>query len=522
MAVWENLEPQPVFHFFEEICSMPHGSGNTAQISAYLQKFAADRELWFRTDELGNVVMRKPASPGYEQVPGLIIQGHMDMVAVKTADCDKNMALEGLDVAVDGDYVYARNTSLGGDDGIAVAYGLAMMDDDSIAHPELELIVTVDEETGMYGVAALDMSDIRGRRFLNIDSEEEGSFLAGCAGGKRVKADLDRTLRETAGYRMRVTVDGLQGGHSGAEIHKERGNGILLLGRVLAGIAGQTEIGLINILGGTAENVIPSSASAEIVSQDPDCVRQAAEAVFEELKQEYELRDPGLRVTTEIDASMGRETWDSAAQTGNSNVQTMDMTEQTGTSTAQTAEKTALKEKGVYLADSPQATAHLIRLLTALPTGVQAMSPGVPGMVETSLNLGMISSDESAITFQYSIRSSLESAKNALSDKVSAIFSLAGARVEAGSDYPGWAYRVHSPLRDKMVRVYESMYGQPPQVTTIHAGLECGLFLGKRPDLDCVSMGPDMLDIHSVNEKLSISSTKRVWEFLLELLKDKS
>ncbi len=223
MGVWDNLEPKAVFHFFEEICGIPHGSGNTAQTSAYLQKFASDRDLWYRTDELGNVVMRKPASAGYEQVPGLIIQGHMDMVAVKTADSDKDMTADGLDVAVDGDYVYAKNTSLGGDDGIAVAYGLAIMDDDSIPHPALELIVTVDEETGMYGAAALDLSDIQGRRFLNIDSEEEGCFLAGCAGGKRISACVDRSLMEKKGCRMTVLVDGLQGGHSGSEIHKERG-----------------------------------------------------------------------------------------------------------------------------------------------------------------------------------------------------------------------------------------------------------------------------------------------------------
>ncbi|MCD7806427.1 MAG: aminoacyl-histidine dipeptidase [Lachnospiraceae bacterium] len=501
MGTWENLEPKAVFHFFEEICGMPHGSGNTALISAYLQKFASDRGLWYRTDSLGNVVIKKPASAGYEQVPGLVIQGHMDMVAVKTVDSHKDMAVDGLDVAVDGDYVYAKNTSLGGDDGIAVAYGLAILDDDSIPHPSLEMIVTVDEETGMYGAAALDMSDIQGRRFLNIDSEQEGCFLAGCAGGKRVKACLDRCLRETSGYRLTVTVDGLQGGHSGAEIHKERGNAILLLGRVLAGIARSTEIGLISIVGGTAENVIPSSAFAEIVSREPGAVRQAAEAVYRELKQEYELRDPDLRVSVIGAVSDSQDARDDAVQR-ESEVRSL--------------------EKAVFLADSPENTTRLIRLLSALPTGVQAMSPAVPGMVETSLNLGMISSDASGIMFQYSIRSSLESAKNALADKVTAVFSLAGAKSESGSDYPGWAFRVNSPFREKMVSVYERMYGRKPQVTAIHAGLECGLFLGKCPDLDCVSMGPDMLDIHSVNEKLSISSTKRVWEFLLELLKDKS
>ncbi len=481
MRVWENLEPKPVFHFFEDLCAIPHGSGNTAKISAYLKQFASDRGIWCRTDALGNVVMRKPASLGYEDVPGLIIQGHMDMVAVKTADCEKNMETEGLDLAVDGDYVYAVNTSLGGDDGIAVAYGLAIFDDDSIPHPQLELIVTVDEETGMFGANALDMRDITGRRFLNLDSEEEGCFLTGCAGGRRVKAEVDRSLEATRGRQVTITVTGLQGGHSGAEIHKERGNAILLLGRVLAGIIKETELSLLSITGGTAENVIPSWAQAVCVCADLQKVQASADNALAALKEEYALRDPQVRIDV-----------------------------------------TADDKDAVFQADSVEATAHLITLLTALPTGVQAMSPSIPGMVETSLNLGVISCDESKITLQYSIRSSLESAKLALSDRVAAIFTLAGARVEAGSDYPGWAYRVDSPLRDKMVRVYEQMYGKKPQITTIHAGLECGLFLGKCPDLDCVSMGPDMLDIHSTNEKLSISSVKRVWEYLLMLLKDKA
>ncbi len=481
MKVWENLEPKAVFYFFEEICAIPHGSGNTAQISKYLQNFATKRGIWYRADALGNVVMCKPASSGYEEVPGLIIQGHMDMVAVKEADCEKDMQTEGLDPAIDGDYVCAVGTSLGGDDGIAVAYELALMDDDSIPHPQLELIITVDEETGMFGANALDMSDITGRRFLNLDSEDEGCFLTGCAGGRRLKGQVDRSLITVRGRQVTITVAGLQGGHSGGEIHKERGNAILLLGRVLAAVLNETAFSLISMSGGTAENVIPSSAQAVLVCAEPEKVQPAVDKVLADLKKEYELRDPQVRV-----------------------------------------EVTLVDSDGVYHADSQEATAHFITLLTALPTGVQAMSPSIPGMVETSLNLGILSSDEESITLQYSIRSSVESAKYALSDRVAAIFALAGARVEAGSDYPGWAYRVDSPLRDKMVRVYERMYGKKPQITTIHAGLECGLFLGKCPDLDCVSMGPDMLDIHSTNEKLSISSVKRVWEYLLELLKDKA
>ena len=497
MSILGHLAPKSVFSFFEEICSIPHGSGNTAAMTAYLMKFAEDRGIEARTDELGNVVMRKPATPGYENVPGVIIQGHMDMVAVKTPDSVKDMAVEGLDLAVDGDYVYAINTSLGGDDGIAVAYGLAVMDADDLEHPEVEVIITVDEETGLFGAKAIDISDIKGRRFLNIDSEEEGIFLTSCAGGARVKGALPVDMASVNGQKITVAVKGLQGGHSGVDIHRERGNALYLLARILYHASKEVKFNIVSFHGGTVENAIPREATAEVVlltehagvaSETAATVETSETARFvgiikraeQDLKAEYATRDAGVYV----DIMEGTE--------------------------------------DAYAVYSDASTANLLHLLVAAPVGVQAMSQDVAGLVETSLNLGVVESDDKAVTVQYSVRSSVESAKTALIEKLEIIFGMAGASFKTSGEYPGWAFRVDSPLRDKMVRVYEEMFGVKPEIQAIHAGLECGLFLGKQPDLDCISFGPNMCSIHTTEEKLSISSTRRTWEFLVAVLRDKA
>ncbi len=489
MSVLGNLEPKNVFRFFEEICNIPHGSGNTSAMTAYLMKFAADRGLEARSDELGNVVIRKPATPGYEAVPGIVIQGHMDMVAVKTPDSMKDMMTEGLDLAVDGDYVYAVNTSLGGDDGIAVAYGLAILDAFDLAHPEIETIFTVDEETGLFGAKAIDMSDIKGRRFLNLDSEEEGVFWTSCAGGIRIESVLPVDMASVTGQKFTVSVKGLQGGHSGADIHKERGNALYLLARVLYHASREVPFYVSSFNGGTVENAIPREATAEVVLTSEDGAEgvksgevftKAVKALEQDLKAEYAVRDLGLYVEVVPGAE---------------------------------------DAYGVYSKDS---SAKLLQMLVAAPVGVQAMSRDMPGLVETSLNLGVVTSDETKVVLQHSVRSSLESAKLALIEKLEAIFTMAGATYTTSGAYPGWAYRADSPLREKLVRIYEEMFGVKPEIQAIHAGLECGLFLGKQPELDCISLGPDMCSIHTTEEKLSISSTRRVWEFLTAVLADKA
>ncbi len=481
MGALSHLEPRKVFHFFEEISQIPHGSGNVEKISDYLVGFAKDRNLFYIQDEVKNVIIIKEATPGYEQEPAVIIQGHMDMVAVKKPDCSIDMKTEGLTVAVDGDNIYAEGTSLGGDDGIAVAYALALLDADDLRHPRLEVVITVDEETGMDGARAIDLSMLQGNRLLNIDSEEEGILLSSCAGGARVKCYLSADEQKVEGTLLEIRVGGLLGGHSGAEIHKERGNSNCLMGRVLYALSQKMDVCLCDLEGGLADNAIPRETKAVIAVDEADVptVKVMVQVLCQQVKGELSAKDKEVFLTcTPADVTYENCT---------------------------TAEDTK----------------RMAALLTALPNGVQAMSAEMPGLVETSLNMGILKYEEGQLLAEFSVRSSVESAKEALIQKMVAVAELAGGTYEVSGDYPGWKYRADSPLRDKMVAVYEKMYGEAPKVEAIHAGLECGILGSKISDLDCVSFGPNMKDIHTTEETLSISSTKRVWEYLVELLATK-
>jgi dipeptidase D len=481
MGVLSNLEPQNVFHFFEEITKIPHGSGNVGQISDYLVKFARDRGLYCIQDELKNIIIIKEAVPGYEDEPTVILQGHMDMVAVKKPDCDIDMAKEGLRIAVRGDEIYAEGTSLGGDDGIAVAYALALLDSDTIKHPRLEVIVTVDEEVGMDGARGIDLSMLTGNRMVNLDSEDEGIFLTSCAGGARIKGKLPLSEAQRQGVAVEVTVGGLLGGHSGGEIHKERGNSNCLMGRLLYRLAETFDIGISRLQGGLADNAIPRETKAVLVveERDKEAILDVVKTVEGEIRAELSSKDPGAFLA----AGEGR--------------------------------------PGSWLCTTAEDTAKAAAWLIALPNGVQAMSADMHGLVETSLNLGILSYEDGSLLADFSVRSSVESAKQALIDRLCAVIGLAGGSFSVSGDYPGWKYRKDSPLREKMTALYEKMYGKAPKVEAIHAGLECGILGSKIADLDCVSMGPDMKDIHTTEETLSISSTGRVWEFLVRLLEEK-
>ena len=481
MGVLSNLEPQNVFHFFEEITKIPHGSGNVGQISDYLVKFARDRGLFCIQDELKNIIIVKEAVPGYEDEPIVILQGHMDMVAVKKPDCDIDMAKEGLRIAVRGDEIYAQGTSLGGDDGIAVAYALALLDSDTIKHPRLEVIVTVDEEVGMDGARGIDLSMLTGNRMVNLDSEDEGIFLTSCAGGARIKGKLPLSEAQRQGVAVEVTVGGLLGGHSGGEIHKERGNSNCLMGRLLYRLAETFDIGISRLQGGLADNAIPRETKAVLVveERDKEAILDVVKTVEGEIRAELSSKDPGAFLA----AGEGR--------------------------------------PGSWLCTTAEDTAKAAAWLIALPNGVQAMSADMHGLVETSLNLGILSYEDGSLLADFSVRSSVESAKQALIDRLCAVIGLAGGSFSVSGDYPGWKYRKDSPLREKMTALYEKMYGKAPKVEAIHAGLECGILGSKIADLDCVSMGPDMKDIHTTEETLSISSTGRVWEFLVRLLEEK-
>lgn len=477
MRALEKLEPKSVFQFFEDICEIPHGSGNVEKISDYLVSFAKARGLTCRQDERKNVIISRDASPGYEDQEGIILQGHMDMVAVKKPDCDMDMRTQGLKPAVEGDYIYAENTSLGGDDGIAVAYALAILDDDSLPHPHLDVVFTVDEETGMYGAKALDLSDVKGTRLLNLDSEEEGYFLAGCAGGASVRHCLPVSRTEWKGTAYTCKICGLLGGHSGGEIHKERGNANSLTGRLLQEMSEVTDIGIFELEGGLADNAIPRETVLrfEVFEKEQE-LEQAVKDFEKILQSEFVTKDPGVRI----------ELTKEGARTG----MCLDRN---------CAEK--VKD-----------------LLLLLPNGVQAMSADMHGLVQTSLNNGIIKLDEKVFCVVTSVRSSVASEKEALIKKISTLTKVLGGTVEISGDYPGWTYRKESPFRDLCVKIYEEMYGKKPVIQAIHAGVECGILLEKRPDLDCISLGPDMKDIHTTEEKLSISSTKRVWEYVCRVL----
>ena len=482
MPVLENCEPKRVFHYFEEICSIPHGSGHTDAISNYLTAFAEAHELKYIKDASNNVIIFKPGTSGYEASAPVMLQGHMDMVAVQTPDCTMDMKTEGLKVGIDGDSIYAKDTSLGGDDGIAVAYALALLDSEDIRHPRLEVIITVDEEVGMDGAREIDLSMLQGHRMINLDSEDEGIFLTSCAGGARVNCRFPMKKQEIIGVRYELEVSGLLGGHSGGEIHKERGNSNCILGRLLWKLSEKMPVGLVSADGGLADNAIPRQTKAVVVVEEKDAesLEQQVAALAAELADEFATKDPDVKVT---------------------------------------AKKLSETEK--VICSAPEELRRVAAFLQAAPNGVQAMSADMPGLVQTSLNLGILKADAESLRAEYSVRSSVESEKDNLIAKLSALVELTGGDYVVTGDYPGWKYRVHSPLREKMVKLYAEMYGTEPKVEAIHAGLECGLLGSKISDLDCVSMGPDMKDIHTTEETLSISSTKRVWEYLVRVLETK-
>jgi len=474
-------EAREVFRFFAEFSKIPHGSGNMNRISDYLVDFAKSRGLTYVQDDAKNVIIIKEATSGYEEEEPLLLQGHMDMVAVKKPECTKDLMKEGIDLCVDGDYLYAKDTSLGGDDGIAVAYMLAILDSDAIAHPRIEAIITVDEEVGLLGAKAIDLSVCKGRRLLNMDSEQEGIFTVSCAGGARIHCTLPVERTQTEGVKYAISVEGLQGGHSGGEIHKEKGNSNVLSGRILYTCQKAVPVQLVSMAGGLADNAISRETRMEVVvsKTDTEAFEEALKKVTLAIQKELATKDPDVTVVINS------------------------------------------KEEGTFMAVTEADSKKAAYLLLVLPNGVQAMSADIAGLVQTSLNLGILKLEEEKLQLDYSVRSSVGSEKELLLAKVSAIVDSCGGSWEISGEYPAWEYRKDSVLRDKMVSLYEEMYGCKPEVVAIHAGLECGLFADKLKGLDCVSTGPQVWDVHTTEERLSISSAERVWKYILALLAKK-
>ncbi len=479
MAVLENLEPKKVFQFFEELCQIPHGTFNTKEISDYCVEFAKQRGLEVAQDETNNVIIKKPGTEGYENSEPVILQGHIDMVCEKTLDSDHDFEKDPLDLYIEDGYVKAKDTTLGGDDGIAVAMAMALLDSDDIPHPPIEAVFTVDEETGMGGAHAIDLSGLKGHKLINIDSEAEGILTTGCAGGISLVTEIPVVREERSGSEITLEISGLAGGHSGSEIDKQRGNAHKMMGRLLYRISEMCEFYLVNIQGGDKDNVIPMKNVTTIVvaAEDAQKVVEAVEEMKRVWDGEFLGDEPNLCVKAEV------------------------------------------KEGVSTKACDKESTDKVVTYLIVSPQGVQGVSRKIEGLVESSLNIGAIETAEEYVKTAYLIRSSVESQKQMIRIQLEQIAKLIGAKTEITSQYPAWQYDPDSALRKVMEDTYEELYGEKPVVSAVHVGLECGLFLGKKPDLDCVSMGPNLLDIHSFNEKLDIASTERTWNYLKATLK---
>lgn len=477
----ENLEPKKVFEFFEELTKIPRPSYKEKEVSDFLVKFAEERGLEHYQDKLGNVIIIKEAAPGYENEIPVILQGHMDMVCEKEPGVDKDMDKEGVDVDFDDKFVFAKGTTLGGDDGAGVAYCMALLDDKELKAPRIEVVVTVAEEIGMDGATDIDLSMLKGKRLINLDSEEEGIFCVGCAGGSSVEISYEGKKEAAKGEILEFSYGGFTGGHSGSEIIRGGANAVVAMARVLATVAESNDIRIESITCNGKDNAIARSATARLMVNEADKVA-IVEALLDEaekINDEFAITDPEAEATVLMDGE---------------------------------------KETEVFTKEESMKIATLI---LAEPNGIVAMSHDVEGMPETSLNVGVLSTEGNKITLVYAVRSSVETAREALENRMKFIANAFGAEYKMNSPYPAWEYRKDSPLRDKMVEIYTEMYGNEPEVVTIHAGVECGILVQKIEGLDSISIGPNLYDVHTPAEKLDIESTRRTFEYVKKVLETK-
>lgn len=479
MDVLKDLEPKDVFRYFEEICRIPHGSGNTEEISNYLASFAKEHALSYTQDAMGNIIIVKEASAGFESADTVMIQGHMDMVCEKNSNCRHNFRKDPLSLCLIDDYVFAKGTTLGGDDGIAVAMALAILAGD-YEHPRLEIVLTVDEEIGMLGATGINLSDCKAKKLLNLDSEEEGILLTSCAGGLKATCTVPVRYKTKNGTKYDLVVCGLNGGHSGTEIDKYLGNANIIMGRLLHFLGTKLEYDIITLQGGLQDNAIPREANAEILVQNEDM--DAFENIIREfeatIRNEYSANEKNISVYCENNG----------------------------------------KTKTDVL--TPKTKERVIFLLNTVPDGVQKMSMATKGLVQTSLNFGIMRLRDHEFSLTAAVRSSVKSEKEALSSKLRYLTETIGGTYNEAGDYPAWEYREKSRLREIMIDVYEEMYGEKPVTAGIHAGMECGVIYEKMKGIDAVSCGPNILDIHTPKERLSVSSTQRTFEYLLRVLKE--
>ena len=469
-----GLEPKAVFEYFEEIASIPHGSWNCGPISQYLVDFADKHHLRSIRDKANNVIIFKDGSAGYEDHAPMILQGHMDMVCQKDEGVDFNFETDPLDLAVEGDLVFARGTTLGADDGIAMALFLAVLADDTIAHPPLEVVFTADEEVGLIGANAIDVSMLKGRRMLNVDTFREGTFTAGSAGGAYVTVKLPVERAAYEGQQLRLKIDGLRGGHSAGVVQDNYGNADKAMGELLHNLG---KIRLIELSGGTAGNAVPRTCQAVLAAEGMDMTRVENACKALQNKLQTENKEADASVTFEL--------------------------------------LPAVKTRAVTVDDSVTVAA----LVDHLPNGVQAWETAFAGLPQTSLNLGIMELKEDGVNLLIYPRSSINTDRQALQDKLKRIVEAHGGEYGQYGVFSAWEYREESPLRELMCKLWREMYGQEPTVRVVHAGLEGGAFADQLPGLDCISTGPQAYDVHTTRERMEIASMGRFWNYLLELLK---
>lgn len=477
MLPLDTLKPQRVFYYFEQLSAIPHGSGNMDAIARYCVDFAKKHNLKYINDDANNVIIFKDGTVGYEKSEPIILQGHLDMVCQKTPDCNIDFDTDGLELYVDGDFLAARGTTLGGDNGIAVAMVLAILESNDIAHPPIEVVFTTDEEIGMLGASALDMSVLKGRRMINLDSETDDLVTVSCAGGSDFVVDVPLETTSKTGTLITIEINGLLGGHSGVEINKNRINANMLAGRVLNEIKSKFSFDIVNINGGDKSNAIPNRCAITLCSKFADDIRLFVDSLYSgTLKGELSDREPSFTIATT-----------------------------TGSGGNYTTFTDEMKEKIIYT-------------LLCVPNGITEMSATVDGLVQTSLNLGVLITNDDSITLHFALRSNKMSSLKFLEKRLIAFFDMLKLPQKTFGHYPAWEYREHSPLRDTYCEIYTKILGAVPKIEAIHAGLECGVFAGKIKNFDCISIGPNLYDVHTVNEKLSISSTTNFYNLLIKIL----
>ena len=467
---------EAVFRYFEKICAIPHGSGDMETISDYCVKFAQENNLRVICDKAKNVVIYKPGTNGYENAEPIILQGHLDMVCQKKEDVAIDFATDGIETYTDSDFIKARGTTLGADDGIAISMIMAILASRDLPHPPIEAVFTTDEEIGMIGAKVLDCTVLKAKKMINIDSEEAGVLTVSCAGGSDFKLFLPIEKTVVHGTKISLEINDLKGGHSGVDIDKNRINANILAGRILNFANKTVGFNIIKINGGSKGNAIPFSCKAELVAEDAENLINIMENYISVVKNEISDREENCSIRLKAQETGDFEVFNVAAQD------------------------------------------KLLHILLTTPNGIVDMSAQIDGLVETSLNLGILMTQADEIVMQYALRSNKASALDFLEDRLTVFASYNACNLEISCRYEPWEFKKDSPMQKLYADAFFEKFGYKPRTEAIHAGLECAVFAQKIDDLDCISIGPDMFDVHTVNERLSISSAAETFELLCDIL----